>query len=62
MIDDYSWRYAIVAQRRAMEECENQLLQVMVEQGLTLRQMVAIFPVWLSLSPSGLANGDNARR
>jgi hypothetical protein len=49
VINDYSWRHAIVAQWRAMEDWEGQLIRVMVEQGLTLRQMVAIFHVWLSL-------------
>lgn len=48
MIDDYRWRYAIVVQRRLTEECEKQLMCAMVEQGLTLRQMVAIFRVWLA--------------
>ena len=62
MINDYSWCYAIVAQRRAMEECESQLLRVMVEQGLTLRQMVAIFRVWLTLAyPSNLSNRNEIR-
>ena len=45
LINDYSWCY----QGRAMEEFESQLLRIMVEKGLTLRQMVAIFRVWLSL-------------
>ena len=53
MIDDYRWRYAIVAQRRAMEECERKLLRVMVEQGLTLRQIAAIYRAlwWIRMNP-----------
>ena len=53
MIDDYRWRYAIVAQWRAMEEREQELLRVMVEQGLTLRQIVAIYrALWCGTAQS----------
>ena len=50
MIDNYHWRYALATQWRATEECESHLMRTMVEQGLTLRQMVAILHVSLDKS------------
>ena len=60
MIDDYRWRYALVAQARATEECESRLMRTMIEQGLTLRQMVAIFQIWLSVRlPNDVASHND---